>query len=245
MSGTGLAVGGLCLSYGGVQAVRDLSFEIAAGEAVALMGPNGAGKTSVLDLLSRVTDADDGRIRLGEHELTRMPRHRLARHGLVRTFQNITLFGSASVADNLLIGRHVHLRADLVGQLFAWRRARHAEVEARAVVDALLSTFGLQALRDRPADALSYGQRKIVELARAVAAEPRCLLLDEPTAGLGPAEASAMITALRALRARSGLMLLIAEHDPTTVRAIADRVLFLEQGRCVGEAAAARLDVPA
>lgn len=235
--------------FGGVRAVDDVSFRLSAGETVALVGPNGAGKSTVVQLLSGVSAVDGGRILLGDRRIDRLPADRIARLGLLRSFQTSRVFPALSVWDSVLVGTHASLlrRGEhgligtlptLAGALFGlpfWRRRVSAQ-EARA--EAALKLFGdrLWPRRREPAFSLSYANRRRLEIARLLAADPRFLLLDEPTAGMNPTETAEMadlIVELRRLHPSLGI--LVIEHKLSLVRRIADRVIVMNQGQVLIE----------
>jgi branched-chain amino acid transport system ATP-binding protein len=221
----------LSLSFGGVRAVRDVSFEVAQGEVFAIIGPNGAGKTSVFNLITRVFDASAGSVRLLGRELTGVARHDVVRHGIARTFQNIELFEGATVLDNLMLGRHCAPHGSLWAQLFDLPVVRRAETATREVVEDVIALLELAPHRMSLVAGLPYGIRKIVELGRALVAGPKLLLLDEPASGLNPEETHELAHWIRDIRDALGITVVMVEHDMSLVSAVADRVLVMEQGR--------------
>jgi branched-chain amino acid transport system ATP-binding protein len=221
----------LSLSFGGVRAVRDVSFEVAQGEVFAIIGPNGAGKTSVFNLITRVFDASAGSVRLLGRELTGVARHDVVRHGIARTFQNIELFEGASVLDNLMLGRHSAPHGSLLAQLLDLPVVRRAETATREVVEDVIALLELAPHRMRLVAGLPYGIRKIVELGRALVAGPKLLLLDEPASGLNPEETHELAHWIRDIRDALGITVVMVEHDMSLVSAVADRVLVMEQGQ--------------
>lgn len=224
----------LRVSFGGVHALDGLSLAVQPGEVLALVGANGAGKTTVLNVVTRALALDSGRMRFDGRPLAPLRTHQLAALGIARTFQNLALVESASVLDNALLGRHQALPWAAAAAL-GWPAARARERQARQQVRALLAALGLSEVADAPAGDQPYGLRKLVELARALAAAPRLLLLDEPSSGLGPGETEALGACLLAQRARLGLTLVLVEHDRDLVAQIASRVLVLAQGRVAKE----------
>jgi branched-chain amino acid transport system ATP-binding protein len=196
-------------TFGGVVAVDDVSLDVLEGEIVGLIGPNGAGKTTVFNLVTRLYRPDSGEITLDGESLLRTPPHRVVRRGIARTFQNVELFSSMTVLEHVLVGRHA-------------RRGRSARE--------LLAYVGLSSLAHRPAAELSYGTRKRVELARALAAGPRLLLLDEPAGGLNHEEVEELGALIRKLRNDFELTLLLVEHHMGLVMGVADRVHVLDFG---------------
>jgi branched-chain amino acid transport system ATP-binding protein len=221
----------LSLSFGGVRAVRDVSFEVAQGEVFAIIGPNGAGKTSVFNLITRVFDASAGSVRLLGRELTGVARHDVVRHGIARTFQNIELFEGATVLDNLMLGRHCAPHGSLWAQLFDLPVVRRAETATREVVEDVIALLELAPHRMSLVAGLPYGIRKIVELGRALVARPKLLLLDEPASGLNPEETHELAHWIRDIRDALGITVVMVEHDMSLVSAVADRVLVMEQGQ--------------
>jgi branched-chain amino acid transport system permease protein len=226
-----LSVRGLTKRYGGVVAVDGVDLDVAAGEVVALIGPNGAGKTTCFNMVSGVTEPTAGTVELRGERIDGRKPHVFARHRATRTFQNLQVFGSASVLGNVMVGRHLRSRVGLLrgGLGFAARREeREIVAAARRVIDLV----GLTADADRPAADLPFGRQRLVEIARALAAEPDVLLLDEPMAGLSGAERRRLAGLLRRLRA-SGMAIVLVEHDVEAVLALADRVAVLDDGRLI------------
>jgi branched-chain amino acid transport system ATP-binding protein len=198
--------------FGGVVAVDDVTLDVGEGEIVGLIGPNGAGKTTLFNLITRLYTPDVGEIAFAGESLLRTPAYRIVRRGIARTFQNVELFPSMTVLEHVLVGRHA-------------RRGRSARE--------LLAYVGLSPLAHRPAAELSYGSRKRVELARALASGPRLLLLDEPAGGLNHAEVDELGSLIRKLRADFELTLLLVEHHMGLVMGVADRVHVLDFGRLI------------
>ena len=223
-------VDSLSLSFGGVKAVRNVSFAVTPGEICAIIGPNGAGKTSVFNLITRVFDASSGSVRIDGHELIHVARHDVVRHGIARTFQNIELFEGASVLDNLLLGRHRAPHGNLFAQMLNLPSVRRAEVETRERIEDVIGLLDLAPYRHSMVAGLPYGVRKVVELGRALAAEPRLLLLDEPASGLNPEETRELAGWLEDIR-ELGITVVMVEHDMSLVSAVADRVIVMDQGQ--------------
>jgi branched-chain amino acid transport system ATP-binding protein len=207
-----LSVRNVTRRFGGVVAVDDVSLEVSEGEIVGLIGPNGAGKTTLFNVITRVYRPDSGELRLGETDLLRTPPHRVTRHGIARTFQNVELFRSLTVFENVLVA------------------ARSKEVAREAI-----EYVGLATLARRSAAELPYGTQKRVELARALAARPRLLLLDEPAGGLSHEEVADLGAFIRQLRGDFELTVLLVEHHMGLVMGIADRVAVLDFGRKIAE----------
>ena len=221
---------GLNKSFGGVHAVRDISLSISQGEVFAIIGPNGAGKSTLLNLMSGHYQPDSGAMSFGGADLVGLPAHKRVRLGLARTFQKIRLFNRLSVLDNVLAGFHVHhdLSAwQYVAQGAAFRR-NHASCIEQA--RALLSFVDLEPRADVTAASLAYGERRMLELARALATSPRLLMVDEPAAGLNSAEVEKLLDRVARLRAR-GMTIVIVEHNMDLVMQVADRVFVMDYGQ--------------
>ncbi len=221
----------LALAFGGVRALDGLSFAVERGEVFALIGPNGAGKTSVFNVITRVFDAAAGYVKLEGRDITALPRHGIAGAGIARTFQNIELFDGASVLDNLLLGRHRFDHGGFWRQLCNSRRVRRLEEVSRAKVEELIEFLDLAPHRNVRVAALPYGVRKVVELGRALATEPKLLLLDEPASGLNPEETRDLAFWIDDIRHELGITVVMVEHDMSLVSATADRVLAMNLGR--------------
>ncbi len=224
------AVEKLSLSFGGVRAIRDLSFSVEAGEVFAIIGPNGAGKTSVLNVITRVFDPDAGRIVFRGADITATKRHRIVRHRIARTFQNIELFEGATVIQNLLLGRHRFPHGGIAAQVLWTHAVRRAEAESRARVEDIIDRLDLAPYRNSAVAGLPYGVRKVVELARALATEPELLLLDEPASGLNPEETRDLAFWIDDIRGDLGVTVIMVEHDMSLVAEAADRVLCMNMG---------------
>ena len=220
----------ISVRFGGVLAVNKVSFDVQKGEVFTLIGPNGAGKTTVFNLISRLYTPTSGRIVFEGTELTAQPAHAVAGLGIARTFQNIELFEHASVLQNLLIGRHTHRETGLLDDLFFTPKARRAALAAREAVEQVIEFLDLQRHRDTLIAGLPYGVRKVVELARALCARPKLLLLDEPSSGLNVEETEDMAWWIDDIRREYGITVLMVEHDMALVSRVSDRVLAMTQG---------------
>jgi len=230
-----LVVDGVTVRFGGLTAVAEVSFTVEPGSIHALIGPNGAGKSTCLNVLTGVYEPSAGQVRLGDDVLTGLRPHRIARLGVSRTFQNIALSPAASVEENLLLGRHRLSRAGFVSVglgLPAVRRERAAQLKRVHEVAAVLR---LDDLLDRPVAELSYGDRKRVELGRALCADPALLLLDEPVAGMNTEESEQMARTIRDVRQVLGISIVLVEHDMAFVMGLADRVTVLDFGRVIAD----------
>ncbi|HVO18188.1 MAG TPA: ABC transporter ATP-binding protein [Anaeromyxobacter sp.] len=228
-------------TFGGVRAVDGASFAVGPGEVHGLIGPNGAGKTSVLNLVSGLLAPTAGRILLEGRPVHGLPPHRVAALGVARTFQNIRLFPELSARDNVVVGQHLRRRgASLAARLLALPSSRAEERAAREAAGALLGRVGLSERADEEARHLSYGEQRRVEIARALASDPRLLLLDEPTAGMNPGEVGAVATLIRGA-AEGGRSVLLVEHNVRLVMEVCDRITVLDFGKVIAEGAPAEV----
>jgi branched-chain amino acid transport system ATP-binding protein len=228
-----LRVENLSIAFGGVKAVDGVAFEVSQGEVFTIIGPNGAGKTTVFNLISRIYTPTSGRMLFGDTALERLAPHRVAGLGIARTFQNIELFEHATVLDNLLIGRHCHRSTGLIEELFFLPRVRRAELADREAVEKVIDLLDLAHYRDARVAGLPYGVRKVVELGRALAVQPKLLLLDEPSSGLNTEETDDMAWWIRDIKEELGITVLMVEHDMNLVARVSDRVLALNYGRVI------------
>ena len=230
-----LSARNLSVRFGGVLAVNDVSFDVRRGEVFTLIGPNGAGKTTVFNLISRIYTPTSGEIDFagprGTVKLTEQPPYRVASLGIARTFQNIELFEHATVLHNLLIGRHTHRQTGFWSELFFTPSTRAAEVHARERVEQVIDLLDLQHYRESTVAGLPYGVRKVVELARALCAEPQLLLLDEPSSGLNVEETDDMAFWIQDIVHELGVTVLMVEHDMSLVSRVSDRVVAMNQGQ--------------
>src|SRR5688572_8243492 len=228
-------VDNLGIRFGGVVAVDGVSFEVNRGEVFTIIGPNGAGKTTIFNLVGLLYPATSGRIVYEDRELTGLAPHSVAELGIARTFQNIELFEHATVLQNLLIGRHRHRSTSLWQELLFTGAVRRAEVAARGVVEKVIDFLELAKYRDSLVVGLPYGVRKVVELGRALATEPKLLLLDEPSSGLNPEETDDMAFWIEDIKRHLGVTVLMVEHDMNLVSRVSDRVLALNLGTVIAE----------
>ena len=230
-----LEVSGISKRFGGVQAVKDVSFRVRKGVVKAVIGPNGAGKTTLFDLLSGFRAPDRGTVRFGDQAIQGREPHEIAALGLSRTFQNLKLFGHMTALENVMVGRHARGRAGMLAGMLSPPAARREEraIEERAREE--MRFLSIEPLAGSPAGSLAYGQQRAVELARALAAEPELLLLDEPAAGLNMRETAEL--AERVLRIRDrGITVLLVEHDMSLVMRISDEVAVLCFGQKIADA---------
>jgi branched-chain amino acid transport system ATP-binding protein len=235
-----LATAGLTRRFAGLVAVDVVDMDVAEGSIHAVIGPNGAGKTTLFNLISGIDQPSAGRISLAGQDVTRLPAHRRAALGVARTFQNIRVFGAMTVLENVLTGLHPSLRATLPEVLFRLGRFRREEREAVVQARAALALVGLEAAAALKASALAYGDQRRLEIARAMAGGPRLLLLDEPAAGLNPAETVALAALIRRIR-EAGTTVLLVEHDMGFVMNISDAVTVLNFGRRIFDGAPAEV----
>lgn len=226
---------GVRLSFGGVVALSDIDLSVGRGEILAIIGPNGAGKSSIINVISGVYRPDRGRVRLSGRDHTQVPTQALARHGVARTFQNLALFRGLSVLDNVVAGRAYRTRSSFIGQIAGSGRARAEQVDARDRAARVLGFLHLSHVGDRLAGTLPYGLQKRVELARALVAEPKILLLDEPMAGMTATEKNEMADFVRAARDTLGTTVVLIEHDIGVVMGLSDRVVVLDYGRKIAD----------
>ncbi|MBK6401048.1 MAG: ABC transporter ATP-binding protein [Rhodocyclaceae bacterium] len=225
-------------SFGGVQALKEVSLTIGAGEIYGLIGPNGAGKTTFFNVLTGLYPRFAGEVRFAGEALDLGSPHRVAQAGIARTFQNIRLFGNMTARENVMVGRHPRTRANVVGAVLRSRATRDEEAAIRRRADELLRYVGIAHHADAIARHLPYGDQRRLEIARALATEPKLLALDEPAAGMNATETEALKALIEGLRA-DGLTVLLIEHDVKLVMGLCDRVAVLDYGEKIAE------DVPA
>jgi branched-chain amino acid transport system ATP-binding protein len=221
--------------FGGLVATDDVDFTIPRGAVVSLIGPNGAGKTTFFNMLTGVYTPTSGRIVLDGEDVTGMPPHAITERGIGRTFQNIRLFQNMTALENVLVGMHSRLRGGILGSILHTPKIRREEKEARERARELLRYSGLRNKDDVVSRNLSYGDQRRLEVARALATEPKLLLLDEPTAGMNPQETTEFTGFVRELREKRGLTVLMIEHDMRVVMNISDRVTVLDYGAKIAE----------
>ncbi len=230
MSAVILSTTDLSLSFGGVHAVRDVTFEVQEGEVYSIIGPNGAGKTSIFNLISRLYDADGGNIEFEGESILGMPPHNIARLGIARTFQNTELFEHETVLQNMLIGRHVHRKTNLLSELLFLPGVAKQELQFREVVEDVIDLLDLQTYRDQVIGSLPYGIRKMVEVARALCIQPKLLLLDEPSSGLNQEETEDVAFWIEDISQDYGTTIIMVEHDMNLVSRASNRVMALADG---------------
>ncbi len=230
-----LALENVAVRFGGLAAVRDLSLTIAPGEIRGLIGPNGAGKTTVINAVTGIVRVAAGAIALDGVSIANHPPHRISRYGIARTFQHVEAFGDMTVLDNVLVGVARHAPVPLWAAALATAGARRAEAGAREQALAVLDQFALLPHRDSRASDLPFGVLKRMDLARALAARPRLLLMDEPTSGMSGSEADSAIAAVRRIAESGSITLLVIEHNMRVMMALADSVTVMQNGALIAE----------
>jgi branched-chain amino acid transport system ATP-binding protein len=228
-----LSVASLTLEFGGVVALKDVRFSVDKNELFAILGPNGAGKTSLFNCLSGLVKPK-GSIQISGKELIGRKPHEIADMGIARTFQNLGLFGSMTVTENILVGSHLQITGGALGAAVRWPAIFRSERQARRRADELTELMALTAYRDSIVETLPYGIRKRVEIAKAVASNPTLLLLDEPVAGMNHDETETFVEHVLELKKQLGLTIILIEHDVAMVMRIADRILALDFGEVIG-----------
>jgi branched-chain amino acid transport system ATP-binding protein len=221
--------------FGGLVAVDDVDFDVPRNAIVSLIGPNGAGKTTFFNMLTGVYKPTAGLVFFDSEDLTGKPPHVFTQRGIGRTFQNIRLFQNMTALENVLVGMHVRLKGNLFGSIFGTPRVRHEEQQARQRARELLEFSGLRRKHEELGKNLSYGDQRRLEVARALATEPKLLLLDEPTAGMNPQETADFTAFVVRLREEQGLAVLLIEHDMRVVMGVSDRVTVLDYGEKIAE----------
>jgi branched-chain amino acid transport system ATP-binding protein len=227
--------------FGGLVAVADLDFAIPTGSIVSLIGPNGAGKTTFFNMLTGVYTPTGGTIVFDGTNVTGKPPHTITKLGIGRTFQNIRLFPQMTALENVLVGMHARLRGGILGSIFGTPRVRREERAAREKAGDLLRYSGLGRVDDELAENLSYGDQRRLELARALATEPKLLLLDEPTAGMNPQETATFTGFLQQLRSERPISILLIEHDMKVIMGVSERVTVLDYGEKIAEGTPAEI----
>lgn len=244
MSIPALSVTNLSKSFGGLQAVSDVSFDVEDGSITALIGPNGAGKTTLFNLITNVYQPTKGDVRLYGQRINGMQGQEIAKLGLIRTFQSARVFPGLTTIENVLVGAHLHIRHHPARQMLWLSHARREERELVAKADALLELFSLSAFRDVAATDLPMGVQKLLDVIRALMARPRLLLLDEPAAGLNDSETEELAVMLAAIRG-TGITVVVVEHNMSLVMGLSDKVLVLDAGRFMAQGTAQEIQTNA
>ena len=230
-----LAINGLSVRFGGIVALNDVSFEVGRGQICGLIGPNGAGKTTLFNCLNRLYQPEAGRVTFDGRELLQQPRHRMAALGIGRTFQNLALFRSMTVRRNIMVGGHCTIRGGFVANALRLPLVAREEARLAARTEALLKALDLEAIADAPVRGLTFGLQKRVELARALACEPKLLLLDEPAGGLNSEEVDKLRALILMVREHFKLTILLVEHHMNLVMRVSDKVVALDFGRKIAD----------
>jgi branched-chain amino acid transport system ATP-binding protein len=236
-----LEIDNVSVVFGGLVAVKELSFSVEPGRIVGLIGPNGAGKTTVFNAILSVYPPTSGEVRLNGRRIDRLPTHRICRLGIGRTFQNIRLFKSMSVLDNVKVALHRGFRYSLIDSLLRTPRCRRLEREIEAAAWEILAYFELTSVARDRASSLPYGKQKYLEIARAYATRPKMLLLDEPAAGLNAVETQALMAKVREIMGETGCGVLLIEHDMRLVMGICEHIIAIEYGAKISEGDAAHI----
>ncbi len=226
-------VDNISISFGGIRAVDGVSFDVQQNSIFSIIGPNGSGKTTIFNMISGIYKPNSGKVVLDSENLTGLSPDRIARKGIARTFQNIQLFGNATVMDNLMLGRHIHMKTGVLSGFFMlgkWTPCAREEVKHREIVEHIVDFLDLQSVRDQFVSSLPYGKRKLVELGRALALEPKVLLLDEPSAGMNTEEKDDLRIWIKDIQEDYKVTILLIEHDMNMVMGISDRILAINQG---------------
>ncbi|MBD3677236.1 MAG: ABC transporter ATP-binding protein [Rhodobacteraceae bacterium] len=225
----------ITLRFGGVTAIKDISFDIREGEIRAIIGPNGAGKSSMLNVISGFYHPQEGEVWFHGSKRPAMKPYQVAQQGIARTFQNIALFEGMSVLNNVMTGRLTHMTTNMAQQAMWWGKAEREEVENREIVEKIIDFLEIQHIRKTPVSRLPYGLKKRVELARALAAEPKLLLLDEPMAGMNVEEKEDMSRFILDVNDEFGTTIALIEHDMGVVMDLSDRVVVMDYGKKIGD----------
>ena len=235
VASTKLKVDQVSKNFGGVRAVSNVSLDVPDGAIYSIIGPNGAGKTTLLNMVSGFYHPDEGTVLLDGQDVTRLKPSARAARGIARTFQNIALFRGLTVLQNLLLGRHVHMKSGVLSSFLYWGPAQREEVQHRRRVEEIIDFLKLTDLRGQQAGELAYGLRKRVELGRALAVDPTLLLLDEPMAGMNQEEKEEMVRYVLDVNEEFGTTIVLIEHDMGVVMDISDYVAVLDQGEKISE----------
>lgn len=232
------SVHNLTISFGGLRAVDDVSFTINKRSIFSIIGPNGAGKTTIFNCISGLYKPDIGKVIFKGENITRFKPHKIAKKGIARTFQNIELFTRMTTMENLMLGRHIHIKSGVLsGATFFSRRSKAAleEIKHRERIEKIIDLLDLQSVRNQFVGCLPYGTQKLIELGRALALEPELLLLDEPSAGMNSEEKQDLIFWIKDIQEELGITILLIEHDMKVVMDISDRILAINFGKPIGE----------
>jgi len=225
----------ISIRFGGLQAVDEFTFEMRNGEIFSLIGPNGAGKTTIFNIINGLYRPDNGRVLLEGQNLVSLKPHQIAKRGIARTFQNIELFNDMTVLENILIGRHFFFKTGVVSNLLCLNRSKTEEISNKENASEIMQFLELEQYQDQKVADLSFGIQKQVELARALAMNPKLLMLDEPAGGLNPQETEHLMQLIKSIRDERGISLLLVEHDMRLVMGLSDRICVLHFGVKIAE----------
>lgn len=237
-NGDFLKIKNLTICFGGIRALNNVSFEVKKGEIYSIIGPNGAGKTTLFNCITGIYKPDNGKIFFKGEEITSLKPHQVAKKGIARTFQNIELFSHMTTMDNLMLGRHIHMKTGVLrGSTFISKNSKVSKEEIlnRRKVEKIIDFLELQSIRDRFVRELPYGTRKLVELGRSLALEPELILLDEPSSGLNLEEKVDLMFSIQDIMNDLGITIVLVEHDMNLVMDISDRILVLNFGEVISE----------
>ncbi len=230
------------MAFGGLKAVDDVNMTINEGEIRALIGPNGAGKTTLFNVISGIYIPTAGNVMFSGTDITKLRPHQVANHGLARTFQNLQLFDVLSSLDNVMVGRHIHTKSNVLNTFLATPKMRREEDLCRQKAEETLEFVGLSRYRDWKAGSLPYGSKRVLEIARAIVSEPKIVMLDEPCAGMNPTESGELMNLLRKIR-DSGITVLLVEHNMRVAMGVSDYVTVLDHGQKICEGVPAEVQV--
>lgn len=235
MTTAALSAQHISVKFGGLVAVDDVSFEIPQGGIVSLIGPNGAGKTTFFNVLTGLYQPTSGQVVYGDQDITGNPPHKIAQSGIARTFQNIRLFGLMTAEENVMVAMHSHLKSGILSTIAHTPRQKREEKEAHERALELLEFVGIKKSAGEFARNLSYGDQRRLEVARALALQPRVLLLDEPTAGMNPQESKVFVDFVYRVRDEKSVSILLIEHDMSVVMRVSERITVLDRGKKIAE----------
>jgi len=230
-----LSLENLTISFGGVLAVNDVSLDVNEGEILSIIGPNGAGKTTIFNCISRLYKPDSGEITFENRNILKLKAHQISKLGIARTFQNIELFTNMTVIENILLGRHIFRRCGLLSQAFFYGKTRSEEIEHRRKAEEVIDFLDLQVHRNKRIGSLPYGVQKLVELGRALALEPKVLLMDEVSSGMSLEETQDLMIWIKDIQDDLGVTLILVEHDMRLVMGVSDRIVVIDYGRKIAE----------
>jgi branched-chain amino acid transport system ATP-binding protein len=230
-----LSLKNLAINFGGVMALADVSLEVHEGEILSIIGPNGAGKTTIFNCISRLYKPYSGTISFQNQDLLKFRADQVSKLGIGRTFQNIELFTNMTVIENILLGRHIFRRSGLFSQTLFYGKTRNEEIESRRSAEKIIGFLDLEAHREKRIGGLPYGVQKLVELGRALALEPKVLLMDEVSSGMNLEETQDLMVWIRDIREELGITLVLVEHDMRLVMGVSDRIAVLDYGRKIAE----------